>query len=78
MYKGGFSLGGIINEFTSKYAGVRIDISLSSEIFLLKIVKMILTNLRRKYLPHFLGQIKTRFISFARKNISIKLNQGWL
>ena len=46
---------------------MRIDISLSSEIFLLKIVKMILTNLRRKYLPHLLEKSKRVLLTLPGK-----------
>ena len=58
---GGFPLGKMIGEFAAKYiwaCALTFVYSSTGEIFLFKIVKMNLTNLRRKKSPQLLDQSK--------------------
>ena len=61
LIKGGFPLGKINDDFTAKFlwtCAFLFVYSLAGEIFLFKIVKMGLTNSRRKNSPQFLDQSK--------------------
>ena len=66
LYSGGFPLGEMNGYFAVKFfwaCAFLFVYSLAGEIFLFKIVKMDLTNSRRKNSPQLLDQSKHKYIS---------------
>ena len=65
-YKGGFPLGEMSGDFAAKFiwaCAFLFVYSLAGEIFLFKIVKMDLTNSRRKNSPQLFDRSKRKYIS---------------